>query len=101
MADGSGGVGSILSLLIYRRSVSIESSSNVALRRLRSLASLMSLEILGSVHLEVSLPPKCGLELMAGVAMELEVILEAVGDLGQAVQWTIAHRLCTHLIVER
>ena len=40
----------------------------------------MSLEILGSVHLEVGLPPKCGLELMSGVAMELlEVILEAVG----------------------
>ena len=96
MADGSSGVGLILSLLIYYRSLLGPSFSNLTLRL------LILLEKLGSVHLEVSLPPKCGLELMSGVAMELlEVILEAVGDLGQAVQWTIAHRPCTHLIVER
>lgn len=74
VADGSGGVGSILSLLIYCRSLLGPSSSNPTLRL------LMLLEKLGSVHLEVGLPPKCGLELMSGVAMELlEVILEAVG----------------------
>ena len=86
IANNSSRVELILSLLIYYYSVLIASSFNIVLRRLRSLALLIFLKILKLVYLKVSLLLKCSLKLISRVAIELlEVILEAMGDLGQAV----------------
>ena len=67
MANSSGRVELILSLLIYYYSVLIASFSNIALRRLRSLALLIFLEILRLVYLEVSLLLKCSFKLISKV----------------------------------
>ena len=83
IANSSGRVGLILSLLIYYYSVLIAFFFNIALRRLRLLALLISLEILELVYLEVSLLLKGSLKLISKVIIELlEVILEAISNLG-------------------
>ena len=81
IANSSGRVKLILSLLIYYYSVLIAFFFNVILRRLRLLASLISLEILGLVYLEVSLLLKCSLKLIFKIIIELKVILEAIANL--------------------
>ena len=80
MANYSSRVELILSLLIYYYSVLIVSFFNIVLRRLRSLALLISLEILGLVYLKVNLLLKCGLKLIFRVIIKLEVILEAISS---------------------
>ena len=83
MANSSGRVELILSLLIYYYSVLIASSSNIALRRLRSLALLIFLEILELVYLKVSLLLKCGLKLISRIIIELlKIILKTIDNLG-------------------
>ena len=80
IANYSSRVELILSLLIYYYSILIASFSNIALRRLRSLALLIFLKILKLVYLKVSLLLKCSLKLISKVIIKLKVILETVAS---------------------